>query len=443
MDHHTIVNTVRMPKRKKRARQNSSLGKRTLDYLAKFKRPFLELKGRISETKIFHIKLNSRSPRTTGKKAGVEVSVVDLESLENGTASKVNTPIPSLDPNRSSLPTELRLKIWRMCWEPRTVEVHHCVNDKAAEEVMPFSSTTFRSAARLPVTLHICKESRSETLRHYSLAFAARNKPPEIYFNFNLDRLYVREADMYRGPAFCATFPPLDLMRLKHLAIPDRYIQHLIGERQRRPSLQLDSRPLSSLLLESRTSYSLSIPNLWQSLEELDIVIDDDKRQRHDRINSWVKEGVYVCAHCVLAELQTSFNAWPDSPPVTPRARTTRGKRLEFNPGPPEHKPIIQREGYVIFMPCCRLRPDELLETLRELDNPPDKPKWATFSRVFGIHDQNLPESMPCRCRLENYLLSEGLTSYSTRWAFKGKNGGELGRLCKKWLQYIPFNEAI
>src|SRR5882757_7249991 len=116
MDHHTIVNSVRMPKRKKRARQNSSLGKRTLDYLAKFKRPFLELKGRIPETKIFHIKLNSRALRTTGKKAGVEVSEAELKSLEKRPASKAKNANRSVDPIHSSIPIGRRLKIWRLCW---------------------------------------------------------------------------------------------------------------------------------------------------------------------------------------------------------------------------------------------------------------------------------------------------------------------------------------
>ena len=446
MDHHTVVNSLRIPRQRRTAHNRSTaqrLRKKTIDCLAKIKRPFLALKGRISETQGLHIKSNDYSRRTPDKNVDVEVSVVDtphLDGLESEVASVVEVSRVSLDPRRSNLPTELRLRIWRMSWEPRTVEVHQFITDRELDQHRPSTARPFRSTAPLPASLHVCTESRFETLRYYSLAFAPTCGEPEVYFNFDLDSLYIREADMFCGPHLAVAFPPKDLMRLKSLAITDRYIQHLLAGRQGRQVLQPDDRPLSGILLEYRSPfYPYRRPDLWRSLKELDVVIGDDKQQRHDRINSWAPEGVFVCAHCVQAQLEESLDDWPESPNVTMIARTRRGRLLPVNPPPPQIKPIVKREGHVIFMPCCRLRPAELLADLRIVDRPSNQPKWVRVARAFGSQILIVPESAPCRCRLENYLLSEGMCTLATGWTFNRRNGGELGELCKKWLPYLPY----
>ena len=422
------------------------LGHKAIECLAKIKVPFQVIKGKVVEKQVF--KFNSRLNRTSSQKTEVEVTVIEAiqtESCEDSAESEAEAETEvsgvSLDPYRSNLPAELRLKIWRMCWEPRTVEVHPYINDREQDNYELFSSTSHRSATALPVTLHVCSESRFETLKHYTLTFAAKSQPPQVYFNFNLDRLYLREADMYRGESFTDTFAEADLKRLQRLAIPDRYIQHLLGERARRLSLQTEGRPLCNLLFETRAKYRPAFRSPWQALQELDVMIDDDNRQRDDRVCSWVKEGLFVCAHCLVVELRSSLNGWADGPVIHLEARDMDDTRIEMNPAPPERKPIVQRDGHLIYMPCCRLRPDELLVSLRLMDNPPDKPKWINYVNMLGIQIRKFPTDMPCRCRLESYLLSENLTPFTSRfYNFNRRELGELGRLCKKWLPLTEFH---
>lgn len=442
--HHVIVNQVRFRRRKppRNTTRIQQLGNTTNDYLARIKRPLLALKERIVKKQVFDININTRlsSSKEADAKA-TAVSTTHREGLDKP-ALEVAAPVLSLDPHMSNIPAEIRLNIWRMCWEPRTVEVHPYINDRELDDIALFASTTFRSTTPPPATLHICSESRIETLKYYSLVFAARSKFPEVYFNFDLDRLYIREADMFRGLSFATTFSARDLKRIRHLAISDRYIQYLMGERQRNPSPQNDIRSLACLLLQSKGRNHMSGVNIWESLEQLDIVIDNKKGQRDDRICSWIREGIFVCAHCVLVELKASFDQWPDGPRPTIKACASSFRRVQMNSETPEIGKIIQRNGHLIFSPCCRLRPGELLEALRRLENPPDRPQWVSVVRILGLQIGRYPGSLPCRCRLENYILSEGLSPYGSRfYAFNRRDGGELGRLCKKWLRYTPFIE--
>lgn len=405
--------------------------------LVKIKQPFQALKGKIPGKRVFNIKFSSWMQRTTDQKTEIEIRVMDVVSVNS---LESQSSAVSLDRHQSRLPTELRLKIWRMCWEPRTVEIYPYINDRSADEDKPFSSTTYRSAAAIPITLGICSESRIETLKHYSLSFAAPNKPPEIYFNFETDRLYIREADMYRGDSFDATFAVADLRRLRRLAIPDRYIQHLLGERAHMTGATPGSPPLSRLLLETRSPSNPPPERLWDSLEEVNIVIDDEVQQRPDRLYSWVKEGVFVCAHCLLSELRSSLSEWSDGPDIAFEACCMDGTRIELDPDPPESKPIVQRDGYLIFMPCCRLRPDELLGALQRVDNLFSQPRgWLSYD-VFGIRKRRWRSSLPCRCRLESYVLSQNHSPFSSRFHnFSSREVGELGNLCRKWLPETDF----
>jgi hypothetical protein len=403
------------------------------------KQPILSLKGRICRKQVFHINIGFRSRRTSCKSIDVEVTTVDTASLEvKGVeiapeAKEVRTV--SLDPRRSSLSVELRLMIWRACWEPRRVEVHHYVQDRLIEEIIPLSTTTFRSTAPLPITLRICSESRLETLRYYSLAFASEPNSPQIYFNFNIDCLYIKEADMFRRPSCFTSFPAGDIRRVKRLAVPDMYVQHLIRERQNNPSAAYGTRALARKLLE----YKTRTPSMWASLKELEIMVGGEKNQRRDRIASWVKEGAFVCAHCIRDELEVSFGTWRSGPKITISSFTINWKLFDVDPPGAVIKPIIRREGHIIYVPCCRLRPDELLVCLQNLDRIAS-PILAKIAGPFGIKIHKFPEgAVPCRCRLQNYILSEGMSTWSGRYYFNRRDRGELGRLCKKWLDHVGF----
>ncbi|KAF7952415.1 uncharacterized protein EAE97_001912 [Botrytis byssoidea] len=73
------------------------------------------------------------------------------------------------------LPLELRLEIWRLSFPgPRLIRIF-------------FIEGHFMSNATVPPGLHVCKESRNETLRFYKLCFAADPSNARIYFNVDCD----------------------------------------------------------------------------------------------------------------------------------------------------------------------------------------------------------------------------------------------------------------
>lgn len=78
------------------------------------------------------------------------------------------------------LPAELRLHIWRLSCHRRVVEVFYDQeNDRC--------STT----APVPAVLHACRESRYEALRLYRMSFGTMTHEPRIYFNREMDTLYI------------------------------------------------------------------------------------------------------------------------------------------------------------------------------------------------------------------------------------------------------------
>lgn len=106
------------------------------------------------------------------------------------------------------LPVELRQGIWRLAsYLPRNV----CINvDKAFEADSIELPIAFSSNSPVPAVLHICKESRSEGLKHYSLEFGTCYEgraydgprrsytitiPPIVYFNWDADTLYTNRLE--------------------------------------------------------------------------------------------------------------------------------------------------------------------------------------------------------------------------------------------------------
>lgn len=426
--HYTLVNQVNPPKRRSRTRQRL---RSSTNYCLAIIKPLLSLKERI----INQILGNTNTNVPTRKEAGTTVTVVDITQGESPgePGSEIEAQVPSLDRRRSKLPLEVRLQIWRLCWVPRLVEVHHYVHDRVLDDRRRFDSNTFRSASRPPATLQVCRESRIETLKHYSLAFAARsNALPEVYFNFNLDRLYIKEADMLTNSPLTSMFLVRDVRRVQVLALPDCYIQQLMRERQIAPELSL-------AFLLFRTSFSdLRGPYFWESLREIDIVIDVS-RQRDDRVNSWVTESYFICAHCVIDHLKQSISYWPNGPKISVEGYNYPFEHIEIDPQPPALKPIIKQRSHFVYKACCRLRSAELLTSLRRLENPPKKPKWLLL--IFGSQLWTCQNCMPCRCRLESFILSQGLGLYDS--VYNGSSTccdvGELGGLCKKWLNHTRF----
>lgn len=112
--------------------------------------------------------------------------------------------------NFKTLPAELRVKIYKMTWEPRRVtlarswlegqdDLLECEARAQTSDLYVFElfgenqvTTVTTSSAQLPVTLWVNSESRCEILSHYEIAFACpRNGSSKVYFNFAIDELEI------------------------------------------------------------------------------------------------------------------------------------------------------------------------------------------------------------------------------------------------------------
>lgn len=109
--------------------------------------------------------------------------------LRGNTIPTTTTP-PHDFPLFSKLPTELRVMIWREVLPgPRLVEA----NFQFEDNVYRFGSAPMYCMSRTspPALLSVCYESREEALKKYSLCFAMEAEQPRIYFDMNVDNLFI------------------------------------------------------------------------------------------------------------------------------------------------------------------------------------------------------------------------------------------------------------
>ncbi|TGO09452.1 hypothetical protein BTUL_0165g00110 [Botrytis tulipae] len=84
------------------------------------------------------------------------------------------------------LPAEIRNMIWELTIEQRLVEV------RFANQKLHGNKITHDFVADVPITLHICQDSRKFAMGHYELAFDHMGTFAPVYFNFKLDILCPR-----------------------------------------------------------------------------------------------------------------------------------------------------------------------------------------------------------------------------------------------------------
>jgi hypothetical protein len=88
------------------------------------------------------------------------------------------------------LPLELRLKIWSFITPgPRTVSIKYKGLSFYSIGKGFSAAAGWRSPDPVPIVLHICRESRTEALKSYQLAFGSYLHPGRIYFDFSKDTL--------------------------------------------------------------------------------------------------------------------------------------------------------------------------------------------------------------------------------------------------------------
>ncbi|KAJ0426763.1 hypothetical protein BJY00DRAFT_270963 [Aspergillus carlsbadensis] len=80
------------------------------------------------------------------------------------------------------LPAEIRVRIWQMAVEPRTVEIRPNRGPYSALEY-------FVSSTPVPAVLHVCYEARTHA--SYQQAFALGSAPRYVWVNFQMDMISI------------------------------------------------------------------------------------------------------------------------------------------------------------------------------------------------------------------------------------------------------------
>ncbi|ESZ90186.1 hypothetical protein SBOR_9439 [Sclerotinia borealis F-4128] len=130
------------------------------------------------------------------------VSKISPGNIRKRLLSKLSVskkPIEPVSGYFSNLPLEIRLKIWRACFEPRRVTIctrYKYITPKFKHAVFGMSGlwvpVIMSSHASMPLTLFINRESRYETLKYYpDLIQNPTLFCDPIYFNSELDSLAI------------------------------------------------------------------------------------------------------------------------------------------------------------------------------------------------------------------------------------------------------------
>lgn len=224
--------------------------------------------------------------------------------------------------NFPNLPSELRLRIWQHTWKSRTISVEDwhadhgntdvpnpAYNERRTRTMLPrpqweqeglyqdprlmevFNETLdpadrpkiltiTSSSSPLPVSLWTTSESREETLRHYTLCFGVEGGLTRVYFNFNLDTLYLNAKDFPTVP----THPTLAEIQLHQ---PYRFQQQDLNRLQ---NLMLwstrDGHAWTEVLAIRRVPPTCML--VWSS----------SSRRQSRRYKTWRPQGRRVTAIC-------------------------------------------------------------------------------------------------------------------------------------------------
>lgn len=138
------------------------------------------------------------------------------------------------------LPPELRLKIWGYLIQPRIVVVS-CLERSGLLPVRRAELAARSQRSKIPVLLHVSRESRALALSAYELTFAWRisallsetpvERPARVWFNYGLDALYLTgELEAVDAHGFNSPMVYFlrreDTRRVRHVACPFRELRY-------------------------------------------------------------------------------------------------------------------------------------------------------------------------------------------------------------------------
>ncbi|KAF5021992.1 hypothetical protein F66182_5949 [Fusarium sp. NRRL 66182] len=158
---------------------------------------------------------------------------IEFRTFDDGLSSPAKyTSTLTVFPQFAQLPPELRLRIWSYLIQPRIVVVCCLQHDERLDKRLYELNQRARGRST-PILLHINRESRHLAKQHYELAFGWRiskllsdtpvSAPPRIWFNFDLDAVYLAgELEAYDVYGFNSAMVYFlkreDTRRVKHLA---------------------------------------------------------------------------------------------------------------------------------------------------------------------------------------------------------------------------------
>jgi hypothetical protein len=145
-------------------------------------------------------------------------TINNSEDLLSQTDSNIQTPAPVLFTLFPKLNILLRQRIWAFALPgPRVVDIRRYW--------LPPKIHGYLTTAATPTILHVNRESRSVALQHCTLSFCAKMSPPQTYFNFATDTLFL-DASVLEDSlnSFVELFGySADIARVERVAYPANY----------------------------------------------------------------------------------------------------------------------------------------------------------------------------------------------------------------------------
>lgn len=185
---------------------------------------------------------------TVTRQEGLEKAVKETEAHEEAEkCSDSNPPLTNFHAF-GNLPPELRIKIWRLSFLPRVVELHPtttAVQDDDSEQ----QQQQWQSGCSNPAALSVCSEAREIALKHFRIAYPLASITTQQEFKICTD------------PLSCTSFKEKAWLRRRILYISPEYdIVAILGQ-------HMDPTKLSSLLDSFRDAdlKNIGISNLGLS----------------------------------------------------------------------------------------------------------------------------------------------------------------------------------
>ncbi|CZS93657.1 uncharacterized protein RCO7_09477 [Rhynchosporium graminicola] len=193
------------------------------------------------------------------------------------------------------LPAELRLMIWELALPgERIVRIQEFVESSPHDRILQ-AYQCIGSKARVPTLLHVCHESRTLALKHYTIILKNRLLKP-TYFNPDLDTLlFASLSDLFK---FAQPDDLYQSVRLSQFIHPGLYhFTSLYNFTNYLPKLSVDEESIEKKVKHVVIGWSKSIPfNIWNQFtpwEEIERSVTLDVIAGFKNLDTLLVEDIY------------------------------------------------------------------------------------------------------------------------------------------------------